>query len=582
MAGAIRNHRADLIVGTGDITDGGTHAELKQAIRALGGVGVPFRLVPGNHDRSEDWEPGSGSSPWEEVVGPRWWSMNIGGLHLVAIDWHRGRNGDDREHQLRWLTGDLALVRPGQPVILVSHDRPDSAFFHRLRRESPGINLVAGLSGHRHTPSAVKLNNTLHLSTGPALMPGRDWSPPQIRMAVWDGSEVRTNIVFPAGASPRRFRSSPPRWSFEARVGHGHSLNLAPHPDGMVVTTADHDKATGRVTVLDGGSGKARWSWRGPQSITTAAAVGSEGEVYVQGSEGTAARIDEGRLIWMIESADALICRVAGPPILTGDGGLIVQGPGFVQCLKCGDGRVRWTRKLSDAGSCARSVGGCLVGGFAVLSLAGPGVGLTVLKVSDGSVAWTDRAGTPPPSAPPADLGDGTVVVVREDGRVERFEPGTGRVRWEARLGRPSSASTPVIIDELVLVVTADASIHILDSKTGWILREHRLGRNQGPATGASVAGGVARVRGVLHVITVAGEWWRLDPFHWEPEMVASLPVAVVSRPIEVGPNLVIPGREGLVLSADARTWSEDRRIRQAVPPSRPLKKVAERWLRRT
>ena len=166
---------------------------------------------------------------------------------------------------------------------------------------------------------------------------------------------------------------------------------------------------------------------------------------------------------------------------------------------------------------------------------------------------------------------------------MERFEPGTGRVRWEACLGRPASASTPVIIDELVLVVTADASVHILDSKTGWILREHRLGRNQGPATGALVAAGVARVRGVLHVITVAGEWWRLDPFHWEPEMVASLPVAVVSQPIEVGPNLVIPGREGLVLSADARTWPEGRRLRQAMSgPARPLKKVAERWLRQT
>ncbi len=587
------------MVGTGDITDRGTPAEFRLALKALGEIGLPFRLIPGNHDHyGHEDEPRPADEPlkhrelgagtftrWEEVMGPRWWSMNAGGLHLVGLDWFSARIGADRRQQLSWLSGDLALVPCGQPVILLSHGQPDSAFFNEVRRESPAIKLVAVLSGHRHGPSAVKLNETLHLSTAPALVPGRDCSPPQIRVVDWNGSELTTQTVVPAGSTPPRFRSAPPRWAFESRVGSGHSVCLAPHPLGLVATTADHDRATSRITLMDGGSGKTRWSWQGSQPIASAATVGPEGEVYTQSSAGTSARIDDGRLTWMIESPDALTSRVRCSPLLTGDGGVIVQGPGFVRCLKCTDGRVRWTRPVGDAGVHDSSAGGCVCNGLAVLALAGPGRGLTVLNLAGGSVVWADHASTPPPASAPAELPDGTMVVVRQDGGVQRFEPATGRIRWSASLGRRASAAAPVVIDELVLIVTADAAVHILDSKTGWILREHRLGRAaEDGAAGDIVAAAVARVRNVLHVITVSGEWWRLDPYHWEPELVASLPVSVTSPPIEVGPNLVIPGREGLVLAADSRTWPEHRRNRDrgttpASGPGRARRRAADRWL---
>ncbi|CAN5827295.1 hypothetical protein BH23ACT12_BH23ACT12_01140 [soil metagenome] len=595
LAGAIRNSRADLVVATGDITDRGTVGELRGGIKVLGEVGVPFRLLPGNHDHyGHRFEPRPGEVPvndaelgsatftrWEEVVGPRWWSMNMGGLHLVALDWLSARTGADARRQMSWLAADLALLAPGRSVILLSHDQPDGRFFQALKRSAPFIRLVAVLSGHWHAPRAVAVNRTLHLSTGPALMAGRDWSSPQLRLVAWDGDRLESRIIVPAGASPSRFQSSTPRWSFETRVARSHSLHLTSHPDGVAAVTADRDRSTGTVAVLSA-AGKLRWTWSSPQPIGSPAAVGPEGEVYVQTMAGTSARIDDGRLTWMIESPDPMATRVASAPLLTGQGGLLTEGPGFVRSLSCSNGRVSWTRFLGDATTHRVHGDGRMCDGLAVFSRNGTEGGLTVLDPATGSVVWGDGPGVPRPLSPPASLGDGTAIVVREGSVVERIDLSSGKVHWSTQLSGEAGRAAPVIIDELALVVTAHRKIVLLDSRTGWVLREHLL---PGPAhkgaktRDAGVAKAVLAVEGNLHVLTVAGEWWRLNPYHWEPELVATLPVAVVAQPVQVGRNLLIPGREGYLLAADLHTAAEHP-VGLYSGPKETKSRSAELWLR--
>lgn len=570
LAGAIRNSRPDLVVATGDISDRGTVAELRGAIKALGEVGVPFRLLPGNHDHyGHQFEPRVGDVPvadaelgsatfnrWEEVVGPRWWSMNVGGLHLVALDWFSARTGTDAREQMTWLAADLALLPPGRSVILLSHDQPDGRFFQALKRSAPFIRLVAVLSGHWHAPRAVTVNKTLHLSTGPALMAGRDWSSPQFRLVAWDGGQLESRMVAPAGSSPARFQSSPPRWAFQIRVARAHTLHLSRHSEGVVAVTADRDRPTSTVAMFNA-AGKLRWTWSGPQPIGSPAAVGPEGEVYVQTMSGTSARIDEGRLTWMIEAPDPVATRVTTAPLLTAQGGLVTEGQGLVRCLRCSNGRVSWTRYLGDANTHRVHKGGRIFDELVALSLNGIAHGLTILDAATGSIMWGDRPGFPRPLSPPAGLGDGTAILVREGSVVERIDLRSGKVHWSTQLSAEAGRDAPVIIDELALVVTADRTIVLLDSRTGWVLREHRL-----PGTAdrgaripdAGVAGAVLAVKGMLHVLTVTGEWWRLDPYHWEPHLVAMLPVAVVAQPVEVERNLLIPGREGYLLAADLET----------------------------
>jgi predicted MPP superfamily phosphohydrolase len=446
LAGAIRNSRADLIVGTGDITDRGTVAELRGAVKALNGVGVPFRLIPGNHDHyghqdepdpadmpAFDSELGSGTSTrWEQVVGPRWRSMNIGDLHLVALDWFSARCGRDRTEQLSWLAADLAFVPSDRPVVLLSHDSPDEHLLQSLKRIAAGVRLVGTLSGHWHASKAVVANRTLHLSTGPALMPGRDLSPPHFRLVCWNGAALVSETIVPAGTTPARHRSSPPKWAFENRVARANSLHVAAHPEGVVATTASHDRASGVVALLDGSSGRTVWRWRSPQAVASAAVSGPDGEVYVQSIAGTTMRLDEGRLTWMVESLDSVRTRVVSTPMLTDTAGLLTVGRGLVRCIEASNGRVRWTRHLGDANEHYNPLGGRMFGDLAVMVLPGVEHGLTVVRAQRGTTVWADGPGAARPQAPPATLGDGTMIVVREGGLVERVEVATGRTRWRS------------------------------------------------------------------------------------------------------------------------------------------------------
>ncbi|HYN99431.1 MAG TPA: PQQ-binding-like beta-propeller repeat protein [Actinomycetota bacterium] len=597
LGAAVRNSGAGLLVVTGDVTDRGTVPELKAAVKQLDRIGVPYRLLPGNHDHyGHNYEPRSTDEPllddelgsgtftrWEEVIGPRWWSMNYGGLHLVALDWFSARTGADHRTQMSWLGADLEMLPPGSPVVLLSHDQPGETFLQALRRRSPLVRLVAVLSGHWHAARGVKLKGTLHLSTGPGLVAGRSCSPPQLRIVDWDGADLTSRTVLPAGFRPQRFRALPPRWAFQARIARSHSVHLASSPEGVVATTADHDSAAGTVALLDGQTGKPRWSWTAPHPVPSAAAVDQDGTVYVQTSGGMVVRLEGGRPTWMVESADSVTTKVTSAPLLTGDGGLITQGSGFVQCLKCLDGRMRWVRYVGDTQVHYAGSDAVMAGGLALVHLGGSSHGLAAFRPEDGSVAWADGDNVDHPRSTPSPVGDGTAVVVREGALVERFEVATGRVRWRTALRSPASGATPVVIDELVLVVTCDAVIHVLDSRTGWLLRSHRLGTGTEGSAGWSgrphIHAAVLAAGNLLHVVTVTGEWWRLDPYHWEPQLVASMPVAVAAPPVQCGPNLVLPGREGIVLAASLYSLASGPTVEPGLNQSNRTN-IADRWLR--
>lgn len=302
--------------------------------------------------------------------------------------------------------------------------------------------------------------------------------------------------------------------------------------------------------------------------------------MYLQTCAGLAVRLDEGVPTWMIESAEPT--QGAGPPLLTGDGAVIIVDGGSVRCLKCTDGRVRWSRPA--VGIAAPHPAGKVCEGLAVLPLAS---GLAVLDPADGALLWGDLPGTPSPVSSPITLGDGTAAIIRKGGLVQRFDLTSGRIRWSAELPGPSPAAGPVLIDELLLVVTGDAAIHILDSRTGWVLRTHHpYGAGRQPAEPV-VAGAAAAAAGNLHMITIAGQWWRLDPYHWEPELVAALPVAVTSPPVQAGANLVISGREGILLAAGLQEVGGASASRSRVPAgtagtagARGASGKADRWYR--
>lgn len=192
---------AQAIFLTGDLVDTGVSDEYEALIEALEASPLPVHAIPGNHDhmngRNETvLSPNNyltnvaDPSAYERHLGPRWYSFDLPGLHVVAMDWHTHELGLDNVVQEEWLRNDLALVSPDTPWALLFHDQPNDTLLTNVPRPP-----VATFSGHWHTSRVVRVDGTLHVNTAPTLFAGLDYSPPSLRRAVWDGTEFTLDTV---------------------------------------------------------------------------------------------------------------------------------------------------------------------------------------------------------------------------------------------------------------------------------------------------------------------------------------------------------------------------------------------------
>jgi outer membrane protein assembly factor BamB len=239
--------------------------------------------------------------------------------------------------------------------------------------------------------------------------------------------------------------------------------------------------------------------------------------------------------------------------VLTVDGGVVTGGAGLIRCHATEDGELRWQRPIGRCDTFLTYGTGLATDGLVVLPLGGPFCGLVALRSGDGATVWTDAPGEPGPRSSLTAVGGGEAVVVRHGPVVERLVLGTGSVRWRTLLPGPLTMAPPVVVGDAVIVVTGDAIVHVLDAATGAIRSRHPLGgdgghgpyRSSGPAVGAGV---VATARHG-HVITVSGQWWRIDPDGHGPQLVGILPLTVISPPMVAGGRIVVAGADGRVVA---------------------------------
>ena len=128
---------------------------LPEAKKEFASLNFPVYAIMGNHD-NDPYIPGdfNGETAWRNVMGPVYYSMNIGQIHYIMLDnvlWtntggaqgvvgNRNYSTGIDSYQLEWVKKDLALVNANTPIIVGFH--------------IPAIS-YDGVSGDRYLTNAV-------------------------------------------------------------------------------------------------------------------------------------------------------------------------------------------------------------------------------------------------------------------------------------------------------------------------------------------------------------------------------------------------------------------------------------------
>jgi len=161
-------------VHTGDLTRTSSRNEYGDiAELSCAHLQKPFLVIPGNHDIHN-----GGGQTFKDVIGPAYYEAKTAAAELIFLDTSTSSRMDDA--QMRWLEGMLAGRKPGDQVLVFTHQplydpRKDSKP-HCLspKKADPlarlfeeyGVNYV--FAGHIHGYFVGKWNNIPYAITGGA------------------------------------------------------------------------------------------------------------------------------------------------------------------------------------------------------------------------------------------------------------------------------------------------------------------------------------------------------------------------------------------------------------------------------
>lgn len=196
----------DLVLCTGDLTNEGYRQEYKIAVAYLDRVKAPLAIVPGNHDARN-----VGYLHFEELIGPRRWVRDVGGIRIVGMDSSEPdlNEGQVGREQYDWIMEQFsapcdlkifALHHHLLPVPGTGRERStvtDAGDLLEVLVEA-GTRVV--LSGHKHVPYVWRLENVYVANAGTASsLRLRGYTRPCYNLVEVDGDEVRILRKFPFG-----------------------------------------------------------------------------------------------------------------------------------------------------------------------------------------------------------------------------------------------------------------------------------------------------------------------------------------------------------------------------------------------
>ncbi len=328
------------VILSGDITELGSDAQLRDAKRLLDSLNKPWYAIPGNHDTK--WSE-SGCTTFPKLFGSDKFVFDFGKFRFIGL--HQGprmRMGDGHwaPEDMRWLDTVLTtLSDKQQPLIFVTHYPVDSsisnwyAMLERIKKH----NTQAILHGHGHR------NRSDNFEGVPGIM-SRSNLRAQNSVGGYSIAEVRNDTLFVSERTPGVGTASP--WynvvfgikNYEADMTHyprpdfsvnekydgvkviwkfstGYTITSTPATAQESVFFGD---ASGKFRSISLSDGRPQWSFQTHGAIHSTPGV-ANGHVMFGSTDSNLYCLDarDGKEIWRLKTGAAIVSSPSVPTYRT-------------------------------------------------------------------------------------------------------------------------------------------------------------------------------------------------------------------------------------------------------------------------
>jgi len=456
------------ILVTGDITEMGSFEELRQAKSILGGLRLPYHIIPGNHDTK--WSE-SGATDFSQLWGSDRFVFSSGGFHFIGLAQGpimRMGDGHWAPQDVRWLDKLLAEKdAKDKPAVFVTHYPLDESIanWYVVLDKLKTIPTTVVLVGHGHRNRVMDFEGVPGVMSR-SILGTKDVAPGFTVVEI--GAKAMT-------FSERTGSKTLPPW---------HTIELdkrrAPTAAGVWETGAEEGKAGPPPRPDFSVNGlypnvRIRWQYDAGWTIASSAAV--SGETIVVGDASGVVRalcIADGSVAWELKSK--------GPVYSTPDvgGGRVVFGAtdGSVYALDAVTGELAW--KVGTP----RPIVACPRIADGIVFIGSSDSVFRALDRATGQAVWNHEGIEGFVETRPL-VADGKVVFGAWDGRLYALDEKTGQLAWKWQADRPSplyspAACWPVAANRRVFIVAPDKRMTAIDLATGqevwrtdrWSVRE--------------------------------------------------------------------------------------------------------------
>ncbi len=532
----------DLVVITGDITNHGSGEELRHVKKLLGELGMPYHILPGNHETN--WSESAGQD-FQEFWGDDKFLFCQGSFLFAGLNtgpFMRMGDGHVKQQDIAWLRRELSekaeaglrlLFFSHYPLaegldqwylitdILKAHDARLALCGHGHRQDLLNFDGIQGVMGRsmvlrgQHTPGynlveitpdsvfvfekevgseTAVLNHSLSLDPAARVQPlpysdRPDYSINEVYPEIgknWlltDTASVFTGPLL-VGDSLLIYGNS---------LGHLHCYAIADKRKRWTLALEGPLYATpvlagelviaggldGKLYGIDPGSGRPQWSFAVKKPLIAPAVV-KDAHLYLGGGSGSFYKICalSGREVWRFDGAEGLIQAAA---VIEGDAVVFAAWDTHMYCLDRADGRLRW--KWNNQSPVRLFSPGNVVpviSGGTVFVVA-PDRYMTAIDLESGHQRW--RTGKHQVRESMGVSGDRLHVYVKlmNDSILSvKADPGSFQTAWilDAGFGYDHNPAPLVSHGGMLFAATKNGLIMAIDENKGEVVWQHKAGNS--------------------------------------------------------------------------------------------------------